>query len=103
MMSRVIVTSIGLSAPLRMNLQPDLGVDRAAHLLDGLVEREALHRLVIEMGDDVARQDAGLGRRRIVDRRHHLDQAVLHRDFDAEAAELAAGLHLHVAEAFGSR
>ena len=30
-----------------------------------------------------------------------LNQAVLHRDLDAEAAELAAGLHLHVAEALG--
>ena len=28
----------------------------------------------------------------------HLDHAVLHRDFDAEPAEFAAGLHLHVAE-----
>src|SRR5207302_816749 len=28
-----------------------------------------------------------------------LDQAFLHGDFDTEAAELAAGLHLHVAEA----
>ena len=39
--------------------------------------------------------------RRIVDRRDHLDQAVFHGDLDAEAAELAAGLHLHVAEALG--
>ena len=42
-----------------------------------------------------------LGRRRVVDRRHDLDQAVLHRDLDAEAAELAAGLHLHFLEALG--
>ena len=53
------------------------------------------------MGDDVVGHDAGLGGRRLVDRRHHLDQAVLHGDLDAEAAELAAGLHLHVAEALG--
>ena len=31
--------------------------------------------------------------------RDDLDEALLHRDLDAEAAELAAGLHLHVAEA----
>ena len=79
----------------------DLGVHRAAHLVDRLVEGEALHRLVVEMGDDVVGQDAGLGGRRLVDRRHHLDQAVLHGDLDAEPAELAAGLHLHVAEALG--
>ena len=36
---------------------------------------------------------------RVVDRRDDLHQAVFHRDLDAEAAELAAGLHLHVAEA----
>ncbi len=30
-----------------------------------------------------------------------LIEAVFHRDLDAEAAELAAGLHLHVAEALG--
>jgi hypothetical protein len=30
------------------------------------------------------------------DRRHDLDDAVLHRDFDAQPAELAAGLDLHV-------
>ena len=43
--------------------------------------------------------DAGLGGGRFVDRRHHLDEAVFHGDLDAEPAELAAGLHLHVAEA----
>ena len=83
------------------DLQPDLGVDRAAHLLDGLVEGQTLHRFVVELGDDVVGHDAGLRRRRVVDRRDDLDQAVFHRDFDAEAAELAAGLHLHVAEALG--
>jgi hypothetical protein len=65
------------------------------------LRREALHRLVVEMGDDVVGHDAGLGGRRVVDRRHDLDQAVFHGDLDAEAAELAARLHLHVAEALG--
>ena len=86
---------------LAHDLELDLGIDRAAHLLDRLVEGQALHRLVVEMGDDVVRHDAGLGGGRLVDRRHDLDQAVLHRDLDAEAAEFAAGLHLHVAEALG--
>ena len=80
----------------------DLGVHRAAHLLDRLVQGEALHLLVVELGDDVVGHDAGLGGGRVVDRRDDLDQAVFHGDFDAEPAELAAGLHLHVAEAFGS-
>ena len=101
MTSRVSDTSIGLSWPLRMIVSLILVFDRAAHLLDRLVEGQALHRLVVEMGDDVVGHDAGLGGGRVVDRRHDLDQAVLHRDLDAEAAELAARLHLHVAEALG--
>ena len=101
MMSRVIETSTGFSAPLRRDAKLDLGVHRAAHLLDRLVEGQALHRLAVEMGDDVVGHDAGLGRRRLVDRRDDLDQAVFHGDLDAEAAELAARLHLHVAEALG--
>jgi len=65
-----------------------------------LVEREALHLLFVELGDDVVGHDAGLGGGRLVDRRHDLDQAVFHGDLDAEAAEFAAGLDLHVAERF---
>ena len=99
--SRVIATSSGLSSALAEDLELDLAVDRAAHLLDGLVEGQSLKRLIIEMGDDIAGADAGLGGRGIVDRRHHLDEAVFHGDLDAEPAELAAGLHLHVAEALG--
>ena len=77
----------------------DLGVHRAAHLLDGLIERQPMHLLVVEFGDDVVGHDTGLGRRRIVDRRHDLHQPVFHGDLDAEAAEFAARLHANVAEA----
>ncbi|MGY4448808.1 hypothetical protein ACVWZR_003468 [Bradyrhizobium sp. i1.3.1] len=83
------------------DLELDLGVDRTAHLLDRLVQGQALHGFVVEIGDDVVGHDAGARSGGVVDRRDHLDQAVLHRDFDAEAAELTAGLHLHVAEALG--
>ena len=72
-------------------------VDRAAHLVDRLVERHALGRIVVDRRDDVARHHARLGGRRVVDRADDLDQAVLLRHFDAETAELAVGLHLHVA------
>ena len=51
--------------------------------------------------DEVAGLDAGLGRRRVVDRRDHLDHPVLHRDLDAEPAELALGLDLHVVPFLG--
>ena len=101
MVSRVIAISIGTSLPLRMIFSLILVFTGAAHLLDGLIECEALHRLVVDVGDDIAGTNSGLGGRRLVDRRHHLDEAVLHRHLDAETAELAAGLHLHVAEALG--
>ena len=100
MTSRVSVSSIGLSCALAHDGQLDLGVDRAAHLLDRLVEGEALHLVFVELGDEIVGQHAGLGGGRLVDRRDDLDQAVFHGDFDAEAAEFAARLHLHVAERF---
>ena len=78
--------------------QLDLGVHRPAHLLDRLVQGEALHLLAVELRDHVVRHHAGLRGGRLVDRRDDLDEAVFHRDLDAEPAELALGLHLHVAE-----
>ena len=78
--------------------QGDRRVDGPAHLLDRLLERQPDDLLAVEMRDQVVGLQAGLGRRRVVDRRNHLDDAVLHRHLDAEPAELALGLHLHVAE-----
>src|SRR5262249_32660773 len=105
MRARVLVNFTGLSWPLSMImclfLEFYLGFLMSSHFLYCLFEGQPLHRLVVEMGDDVVGHDAGLGRRGVVDRRHDLDQAVLHGHFDAEAAELAAGLYLHVAEALG--
>ena len=72
-----------------------------AHLVHGLVQRHPLDRLAVEVGDDIAGQNPGTRRRGIVDRGDHLDGAVLLGDLDAEAAELAARLHLHVAVALG--
>ena len=37
----------------------------------------------------------------VVNRRHDLELAILHGDLHAQAAELALGLHLHVAEIVG--
>ena len=73
----------------------------AAHLVDRVLQREALHGLAVECGDDIARLDAGPRRRRVVDRADHLDEAVVLGHLDAEPAELALGLHLHVAERLG--
>ena len=101
MLSRTSVTSIGLSGPLRMILSLILVLTGPRIFSTAWLRVSPWTCFVVELGDDVVGQDAGLGSRRIVDRRHHLDQAVFHRDFDAEAAEFAAGLHLHVAEALG--
>src|SRR6202022_2417882 len=49
------------------DLQLDLGVDRATHLFDGLVEGKTLHGFVVQIGDDVVGHDAGLRGGRIVD------------------------------------
>jgi len=73
----------------------------AAHLLDRLIEGQAVHLLVVELGDDVVGHHAGFGGGRLVDRSDHLHQAVFHRDLDAEPAEFAAGLHLEVTKTTG--
>src|SRR5690606_27622073 len=73
-------------------------VDRAAHLFDSLLERQPDDLLIVEMRDQVVGLDACPLSRRAVDGCDHLDHAVLHRDLDAEAAELTPRLHLHVAE-----
>ena len=99
--SRVSLTSIGSFDSLRWILSVTDGVDRAAHLVDGLVQVEALDRLAVDLRDDVVGENPGTRGRRVVDRRDDLHEAVFHRHLDAEAAEFAAGLHLHVTEALG--
>ena len=95
-----MVTSNG-SRLARLHGEHDVGVGRAAHALDGLGQGEAQHRFVVEMGDQVAGLQTRAMRRRVVDRRDHLDEAVLHRDLDAEPADLAAALDLHFPEILG--
>ena len=74
MISRMIVTSIGFVCALAQDGEGDRRVDRAAHLLDGLLERQALHLLAVEVRDEVAGLDAGAGGGRAVHRRDHLDE-----------------------------
>ena len=54
--------------------------------------------LLVESGDEITALESRFGRWRILDGRDDFDQAVLHRHFKPEAAELALGLHLHIAE-----
>ena len=83
---------------LALDGEHDVGADLAAHLVDGLVQRHALDFGAVDLGDQVVGHDAGALGGRIVDGRDHLDHAVLHRHFDAEPAEFAAGLDAHVLE-----
>ena len=53
------------------------------------------------MGDEIAGLDTGAVGRGVVNRRDHLDEAVLHGDLDAQAAELALGLDPHITEGIG--
>jgi hypothetical protein len=81
---------------LALDLQLGAGVDRSLHLVDRLLQGQALNGVAVDRGDEIARQDAGLRRRRAVHRRDHLHQAVFHRDLDPEPTELAMGGLLHV-------
>ena len=80
----------------------DVGAGLAAHQLDGIVERQALHRLVVDADDQVAGLDAGAGGRGVVDGRYHLDQSAFHRHLDAETAELAGGADAQFLELLGA-
>src|SRR5271157_3499863 len=81
------------SAAFAPDGQRDPAVRRAAHAVDRLVQRQALHGLAVQRHDQVARLDARAAGRGVVDRAYDLDVAGVLRDLDAEAAELAAGLH----------
>ena len=66
-------------------------LDRRADVADQfgaeLLVGEALDLLIVDARNDVAGHDAGLGRRRVVDRRHHGGETVLDRIGDADIAE----------------
>jgi hypothetical protein len=93
---------------LSEDLDRDLGPAAPAHEPDRFEERHALAAAAglapalgrlgrADRDDLIARADAGAGRRRALDGRHHLDVAVLAlRDLDPETVELAAGIDLHL-------
>jgi hypothetical protein len=60
----------------------DARARRAAEPIDRLLQRHVERRFVVDLRDAVAREEA--------------ERAVADRDHDAEAAELAAGRHLHL-------
>ena len=79
----------------------DVGAHLAAHDVDRFTQGHALDGLLVETDDQVAGLHAGALGRGIVDGGDDLDEAVFHADFDAEAAEFAAGAHLQILEAVG--
>ena len=101
MTSRTTVKSLTSFFAPAHDLELDGIVDRAAHFVDRLVESHSLGRHAVDRRDDISREDASFGRRRVVDGRHDLEQAVLLSHFDAESAEFAFRLDLHVLERFG--
>ena len=90
------VISSGLSAPSRRIVSSIGALTRAAHLVDGLFQRQATDFLAVDLGDQVTGQNASLFGGRVEHRRDHLDEFVLHRDLDAEAAIFTLCLGAHV-------
>jgi hypothetical protein len=90
----------GLGLALAHHGEHDVGAGLAAHLLDRVVQGHALHRAVIQLDNEVAALDAGLEGGGVLDGGDHLDEAVLHAHFDAQAAEFALGAHLEFLEGF---
>ena len=96
--SRMMATSNGLSRPGRTMVSLIAVPGLAAHLLDRLVEREAVEELAVDVGDVVAGLDPGAVGRRVLGRGDHLDRAILGRDGQAEPAVIAVGGGLQLGE-----
>ena len=84
-----------------LDLDGDLRADLAAKLLDSLRQLHADDRDIVNRDQIVFWLEPGAGCWRVIDRRHDLDHALIHRDLDAKAAEPALGLFLHFGEIFG--
>ena len=91
----------GLALALARDRERYLGIGFATHSLDCIAQTQAFDRGVIELDDQVTRLDPGTKRGRILDRRDHLDEAVLHADFDPETAELPLRPDLQFLEGVG--
>jgi hypothetical protein len=80
-----------LVTPGADDAQLDVGSGRALHLLDGLVEAQAVEKLAVDVGDIVAGLDPGAPCGRVLHRGDDLHRAVLDADRDPEAAVIAVG------------
>ena len=90
MISRTIVNSFTslLGPRLTVSLTGRLG--GTAHAVDRLLEGEALDRGVVDLDDQVAGQQAGARRRRIVDRADDAHETAVLHHLQPEAAEFLA-------------
>ena len=73
----------------------------AADARDHVLQAQLLCGLAVDGQDDVPGLEPGTVGGRILDGRHHGHLAVLHRDLDADAGELAGGGLLHLLVLFG--
>ena len=76
--------------------QPDLGALFAANLPDRVHEGHVLGGLAVDFEDEVARLQSGLERRGVFDGRDNDEASLVEAYFDADAAEFACGVDLHV-------
>src|SRR5918993_1454043 len=80
-----------LVTPGADNAQLDVRSGRALHLLDRLVEAQAVEQFAVDVGDIVAGLDPGPPCRRVLHRRDDFYRAILDADRDPEAAVIAVG------------
>ena len=98
MRSRFMVRSKGLSRPGR-TIVSLIGVPGvAAHLLDRLVEIEAVDQLTVDVGDVIAGLDPCAPCGRVLGRSDDLHRTVLDRNGEAKAAVIPVGRGLELVE-----
>ena len=78
-----------------------LGAGLAPHALDGVGELHVLRGEAVDLDDAIAGLEPRAVGRGALDGRHDGEDVVLQRDLDAEAAEAARRLDLHLAIALG--
>src|SRR5690606_22787887 len=81
--------------------QHNAGVRLTTHQLDGLIQSHALAGLAIDMGDDVARQNAGPEGWRVFYGGNHLGLAVFTANLYTQATEATLGDGFHFLEGVG--
>ena len=90
------VEVLRLRPPLAHDRHRDLGARPPTHALDRVRQLHVLRGQPIDLHDAIARVQAGAVGRRAFNGRHHGQQVVLQRDLDAETAERARRLDLHL-------